>query len=69
MTSLFKGHMPGIYPATLHLNELKAQMDEEVIKRGSPDQQMNIYRQIQEMECIIKGWMFQSSKQLDYLQD
>jgi hypothetical protein len=65
MNRLLNGKLPSIFPVQHHLNELKSQMDEEVLRRSSFDHQVSLYLEIQELECVIKGWNWQSGKQLD----
>ena len=65
MNRLLHGNLPSIFPVQVHLNELRSQMDEEVLKRGSFDHQMNLYKEIHELECVIKGWNWRTGKQID----
>ena len=65
MNRLLNGKLPSIFPVQHHLNELKSQMDEEVLRRGSFDHQRSLYMEIQELECVIKGWNWQTGKQFD----
>jgi len=65
MNRLLKGNLPSIFPLQVQLNELRSQMDEEVMKRGSFDHQMNIYKEIHELECVIKCWNWRAGKQFD----
>lgn len=65
MNRLLNGRLPSIIPAQLHLNELKSQMDEEVLRRSSFDHQLSLYQEIQELECVIKGWNWQAGKQFE----
>lgn len=69
MTSLFKGDLPAIYPATLQLNELRSKLDEEILKHSSFEHQKNIYMDIQRLENVIKGWVWRSRNRFEYLQD
>ena len=65
MNRLINGKLPNIFPLQVQLNELRSQMDEQVLRRGSFDQQMNLYKEIHELECAIKGWNWRSGKQFD----
>lgn len=65
MNRLLNDKLPSIFPLQVHLNELRSQMDEEVMRRGSFDQQVNLYKEIQELECVIKGWNWRTGKQFD----
>ena len=56
MNRLLNSRVPSIIPLQLHLNELKSQMDNEVLRRGPFDHQITLYQEIQELECVIKGW-------------
>ena len=65
MNRLLNGKLPSIFPVQVHLNELRSQMDEEVLRGSSFDQQLSLYKEIQELECVIKGWNWQAGKQFD----
>ncbi|HUQ67452.1 MAG TPA: hypothetical protein VM101_14915 [Flavitalea sp.] len=65
MNRLINNRLPNIFRIRLHLNELKSQMDEEVMRRTSFDHQRNLYMEIQQLECVIKGWQWQADKQLE----
>ena len=65
MNGVYHEKLPSIYPATLHLNELKLQLDEEIQKHSSFELQKNIYLEIQKTENVIKGWTWRASKQFE----
>lgn len=70
MTSLFKGDLPAIFPATQQLNELRSKLDEEILKHSSFEHQKDIYMDIQRLENVIKGWTWRAGNQFDkYLQE
>jgi hypothetical protein len=69
MNRLLNHKLPNIFPVQLHLNELKSQMDEEVMKRNSFDHQLNLYLEIQQLEWVIKGWQWQADKQFVFRPD
>ena len=48
MNMMFNGKLPSIFPVQVHLNELKSQMDEQIMRRTSFAQQQHIYKEIQE---------------------
>ena len=56
MNRLLNSKVPNILPLQLHLNELRSQMDQQVLRRGPFDHQISLYQEIQEMECMINGW-------------
>ena len=62
MNRLLNSRMPSIIPLQLHLHELKYQMDDEVLRRGSFDHQISLYQAIQELECVINGWNRENAK-------
>ena len=65
MNRLLDSRLPSIVPVQRHLNELKSQMDEEVLKRSSFDHQLTLYKEIYELECVIKGWNWRTARQFD----
>lgn len=70
MNRLLNDRLPSIFPLQSHLNELKSQMDEEILRRGSFDHQRDLFMEIQELEYMIKGWNWRAAKQFDsQLQD
>jgi hypothetical protein len=65
MNRLLNGRLPSIMPVQLHLNELKNLMDEEVLRRSSFDYQLSLYREIHQLECVIKGWNWRTGRQFE----
>ena len=37
-------------------------MDDEVLRRGPFVHQISLYQEIQELECVIKGWNRENGK-------
>lgn len=66
MNGVYHDKLPSIYPATLHLNELKLQLDEEIQKHSSFEIQKNIYLEILRTENVIKGLTWRMSKQFEH---
>ena len=62
MNRLLNSRVPSIIPVQLHLHELRSQMDDEVLRRGPFGHQISLYQEIQELECVIKGWNRENGK-------
>ncbi len=65
MNGVYNEKLPSIYPVTLHLNELKLQLDEEIQKHSSFEVQKNIYLEILKTENVIKGLTWRMSRQFE----
>lgn len=65
MNGSIKSGCPGIYPDSLQLSALKFQLDEEVLKHTSFENQKSIYIRIQQMEHQMKGWIWHTGRQFD----